>query len=551
MSSMSFTLTPYAIFCAISACIAAFVVILAWQRRSAPAGTALVLLMTAVAVWSMGAAFEYAALGIPAKVFFSKILYIGVLSTPVFFFLFALQYSHLNKWVTKRNIFLLFVIPFITCIMTLTNELHGLIWSGFILISGDQNYLIYEYGFWYWIGVNGYSYILMFVGMTILIWGATRLPSHSRSQATLVIIATLLPLVVSVLYEANLISVPGLEPTIFAMVLSGVIFVWAISYFYLLDLAPLARHTLIETMSDGMLVLDENYRVIDVNPAVQHLLKLTSSIQLKNKAEEVFKPWPDLLQRLHETKNERIEIVLNTSHNSFLEIILSPLQDEQGSLIGILLVLRNITDRKRAEDEIKIANERLSAQLAKVESLQAILREQVIRDALTGLFNRRYLDESLGNELAHAKREGKPVSILMMDIDHFKELNDAYGHKAGDQMLKAISRFLLSGVRQSDMVCRYGGEEFTIIMPGASLEDAKYRAETFVSEFRDLQVFREEQQLKSTISVGVAIFPEHGKTSDELIQAADTALYMAKKAGRNRVAVKPLVLDQEDISQTD
>ena len=534
MYSMSFTFTPYAIFCAISACIASFVALLAWQRRSAPAGTALVLLMTAVAVWSMGMAFEYAALGIPAK---------------VFFFLFALQYSHLNKWVTKRNIILLFVIPIITYLMALTNELHGLIWSGFIPVSGDQNLLVYEYEFWYWIGVIGYSYILMFVGMAILIWGATRLPSHSRSQATLVIVATLLPLVVNVLYQANLISVPGLEPTIFAMVLSGVIFVWAISNFYLLDLAPLARHTLIETMSDGMLVLDENYRVIDVNPAVQHLLKLTSSIQLKNKAEEVFKPWPDLLQRLHETKNERIEIVLNTSHNSFLEIILSPLQDEQGSLIGILLVLRNITDRKRAEDEIKIANERLSAQLAKVESLQAILREQVIRDSLTGLFNRRYLDESLGNELAHAKREGKPVSILMMDIDHFKELNDSYGHKAGDQMLKAISRFLLSGVRQSDMVCRYGGEEFTIIMPGASLEDAKYRAETFVSEFRDLQVFREEQQLKSTISVGVAIFPEHGKTSDELIRAADTALYMAKKAGRNRVAVMPLVLDQEDISQ--
>jgi diguanylate cyclase (GGDEF)-like protein len=183
-------------------------------------------------------------------------------------------------------------------------------------------------------------------------------------------------------------------------------------------------------------------------------------------------------------------------------------------------------------------NEYLRLKLTEIETLQAHLRERAIRDSLTGLFNRRYLDETFERELARAKRDSYAISVLMIDIDHFKRLNDTFGHKAGDQVLKALGDFLLTGVREGDIVCRYGGEEFLIIMPGVHLKDAQVRAESICQGFSTLAVNYEEKELHSTISIGVAIFPQHGSTSDEIIRAADTAMYIAKQAGRNTVCVK-------------
>jgi diguanylate cyclase (GGDEF)-like protein len=173
--------------------------------------------------------------------------------------------------------------------------------------------------------------------------------------------------------------------------------------------------------------------------------------------------------------------------------------------------------------------------------LREKLRYQSIRDPLTGLFNRRYLDESLDRELPRAIRKHRSLGVIMLDVDHFKKFNDMFGHDAGDTVLKELGDHLAKCIRREDLACRYGGEEFTLILPESSLEDTRRRAEELRKTFQQLSVKHRSIVLgKVTLSLGVAAFPEHGTTSVDLLAAADAALLRAKREGRNRVLVAEL-----------
>ncbi len=170
--------------------------------------------------------------------------------------------------------------------------------------------------------------------------------------------------------------------------------------------------------------------------------------------------------------------------------------------------------------------------------LHETLRSQSIRDPLTGLFNRRYMEESLDREMRRARRGGHAVGVIMLDLDHFKALNDTRGHEAGDEMLRATASLLQRSIRAEDIACRYGGEEFVLILPEVSLDDAAQRAESIRLAARVLRVpFHRQVIGPLTLSAGVAVFPDHGPSSDALLRAADAALYQAKARGRDRVAV--------------
>lgn len=202
-----------------------------------------------------------------------------------------------------------------------------------------------------------------------------------------------------------------------------------------------------------------------------------------------------------------------------------------------LWTLIDITDHYRIEEAARLANDHLLTQLSENRRLQEALREQAIRDPLTTLFNRRYLDETLEREISRAIREGYPVAILMIDIDHFKRLNDTYGHLAGDEVLKALANQLRASARHEDIFCRFGGEEFAIVLPRMPLEVAFTRAEAWRGIFADTCIRFGEFELRATLSAGIAAFPDHGRARDALIDAADHALYRAKELGRNRTVI--------------
>jgi diguanylate cyclase (GGDEF)-like protein/PAS domain S-box-containing protein len=178
--------------------------------------------------------------------------------------------------------------------------------------------------------------------------------------------------------------------------------------------------------------------------------------------------------------------------------------------------------------------------------LREALRTQSVRDALTGLYNRRYLEEVLEREVRRAARSAQSLGILMIDLDHFKNFNDTYGHDAGDAVLRETGQFLARGVRAEDFVCRFGGEEFVVILPTADMNSSQARGERLRSKMRELTVMHQGRSLGMiTISIGVASFPQHGTSPKELMAAADAALYEAKRGGRDRVAVASAVAVEE------
>ena len=181
--------------------------------------------------------------------------------------------------------------------------------------------------------------------------------------------------------------------------------------------------------------------------------------------------------------------------------------------------------------------EHIGLALANLE-LRETLHSQSVRDLLTGLFNRRYLEESLQREVSRAKRSKRPLGIVMLDLDNFKPFNDTLGHEAGDNVLREVGHFLQRHVRGDDIACRYGGEEFTLILPETSLEVIRARAEQLRERIKQLQVGYHGQLLGPlTVSLGVAILPDHGTSGEAVLHAADAALYRAKAEGRDRVVV--------------
>ena len=183
--------------------------------------------------------------------------------------------------------------------------------------------------------------------------------------------------------------------------------------------------------------------------------------------------------------------------------------------------------------------EQIALALANLK-LREALHSQAIRDPLTGLFNRRYMEETLERELRRAGRRKVPLGIIMFDLDHFKKFNDSFGHPAGDVVLREIGAFLQTCVRAEDIACRYGGEEFLVILPEASLKDTLKRAEQLRKGIKRLHVRYHDQALGAvTVSLGAAVFPDHGSTTEAILRVADDALYRSKQEGRDRVVSAP------------
>ncbi len=209
----------------------------------------------------------------------------------------------------------------------------------------------------------------------------------------------------------------------------------------------------------------------------------------------------------------------------------------QGETLGMLHVQDGPRDVPESEQRLAATlAEHVGMAVANLR-LRERLRIQSIRDSLTGLFNRRYLEESLDRELRRAARRNRPLGIMMIDLDHFKRFNDEHGHEAGDALLREMGAFLTKRTRDEDIACRYGGEEFIVILPEASLEVTCQRAELLRQEVKSLRVLVRERTLEGvTLSLGVVVSPDHGTTAAEVLRAADQALYRAKAEGRDRAA---------------
>ena len=219
----------------------------------------------------------------------------------------------------------------------------------------------------------------------------------------------------------------------------------------------------------------------------------------------------------------------------WIETVSVPVFDDDGTHIGYFGITRDSTERKRAEHALREANQQLEVQLQHIHELHEQMREQAIRDDLTGVHNRRHFVAVAEHELERARRHGAMLSLVMMDIDHFKNVNDAHGHLCGDVALKAVGSMLSATTRVGDLACRLGGEEFAVLLVGTGHDGAVERAEQWRATFAEMTIIADGTALKLTASFGVATFPEQADSLVELLKVADTRMYRAKSLGRDRV----------------
>jgi diguanylate cyclase (GGDEF)-like protein/PAS domain S-box-containing protein len=217
---------------------------------------------------------------------------------------------------------------------------------------------------------------------------------------------------------------------------------------------------------------------------------------------------------------------------------LIPILDDAGAVTRLIGISRDITDRKQAEVALQKVNEQLSMQLAEIEKLHDELREQSIRDPLTGLFNRRVMQEMFEREFSRARRENNPLSVIMLDMDDLKSINDTYGHQTGDIAIQRLTNLFQTMIRKEDVACRYAGDEFVVLLNNTEPLEAMKR----VQEWRDALIGQgvdagESGQFTVQFTAGIASFPIHGQTMEEIVNYADVALYRAKSQGRNRTIV--------------
>lgn len=290
--------------------------------------------------------FETAAPTIAYKIFWSKLEYSGGAATPVLFLIFVLRFTGRDKFLTTRNILLLFLIPAFTWALALTNSRHNLVWSGFSTISQKTNLMEYYHGIWFWLGYITYSYILLFISALLLLIFIMRQSKTFRSQAWIVLTGGLFPWVVSLIYLFGVSPVPGLDLTPFSITLSGTLAAYAILNFRFLDLVPVARETLVEILPMGIIALDSKNRIQDINEAAKAFLGISKknviglAVSTSGASETLL-----LNAAIDETPVDRIETRFNDELKTF-RIVKQAIKNQPGSR---LVIIRDITENTRAE----------------------------------------------------------------------------------------------------------------------------------------------------------------------------------------------------------
>lgn len=513
----------------VAALISLWVAWVSWRRQGVPGSKVLALAMLFSAGWTLASAIEAAVVGQSAKVLFSKIAYIGFTPTAVLLLTFVFVYSRQVKVRGFATIFALWFIPMVTLALAWTNELHGLIWTGYTPGSQAENVLIYHHGPWFWVH-TAYLYVVGIIINVFLVRMYIKAARPYRNQILMMALSSFFPAVAGAIYLLDINPVPGLDWTPVSMAGTGMAFAWCIVRLNLLDLVPVARETLIEQIRAGIVVLDRQGRVVDINPTARTLLGLNSGHEVGKHASVTLPAEITALESEGQT-----EMHLEREDVRQVEVRITNLLEASGEKNGKLILLYDITSRKSAERELQEANQRLLAQVEEIQGLKEKLREESIRDPLTGLYNRRYLEEMLVREISRSNRQHKPVSFMLLDADNFKHINDEYGHLCGDEVLKELAAMILEHTRREDIVCRFGGDEFIIILPGTSLSIAAARAESLRGKFAAKKIQVRDQVITATFSVGVASYPKNGSTSDAVIRACDDALYLAKAKGTNRI----------------
>lgn len=402
----------------LSSLISFFTATRAWLRREVPAARTLALTLACAAAWILFDGLELAATNLPTTVFFAQMAYPFRLFTMVLLFRFSLEFTGQGHRVTRRLMILLSIIPIVAVLITFTNQWHHLNWSKTVWMA-DLNMVFYERGPWFWVQVT-YIYGLFMLTCGILLRNSFRQRSLFRLQSLSVVVAALVPIASNAVYLLRLGPYPALDLTSIAFFVTGVLLNFSMTRFRFLDLMPLARHIVVEKMAEGVIILDSQYRVVDINPAALALLDLPKVEPGQVDWLPAWFPFPD--QAFAETERGI------STPNRELNVHCAPLTESGGTLhLGWLILVRDITERVRSESAMRALNDSLESQViqrtAEIkqehERTDAILHS--IADALVTIDLAHcvtYVNDPFLKLTGYAPEQilGQPITLLGLDI---------------------------------------------------------------------------------------------------------------------------------------
>lgn len=525
-------LQPHAIVYIIIFFCASSLFLLAWPRRRTFGGNFFLLHLVSLVIWDLGLIIEAESKIISNKIFWSQFSYIGLVFVTPLLYLFLVAYTTQEK-VSLRTIIPVMIIPVVVLAGAWTNSMHHLLWPWFAWGAIQYNILSYGHGILFYVNII-FIYFLVAFGMTMLIRAIPHHQAPFRSQLLVILIAFIFPIISGFMYVFNIEPVRGMDISIFGFLLTNIVLAFGFIHYSLLDLVPVANDNVVKHLQDGMIVVDWRNRVVMINQIAMDLLALPDANYLGKDLREVF---PEGFDHDHFLNTQKpVELALTKPQPRYLDLRSSPLVSNPTTSPGRLLILRDITPQKEAEIKLSKANRDLKTQLHKINGLQEQLRDQALHDSLTGLFNFRGMDELLEGLLEKCKLQNQNFCLMVMDIDHFKRVNDVFGHQAGNHLLQEYGKFIRAVIRKDDFACRFGGDELLLGFQGMPLEIALSKAEEIRLGIKKIVLEKNQSRIFTTVSIGIAFHPENGKTIKELISAADQAMYDAKEKGRDAVA---------------
>jgi PAS domain-containing protein len=364
-------ITSFAILLFVSAGILCLLAAVVWRWRASRSAMPLFLLLVAVIEWTLALALETAATGVSNKIFWSTVEYVGITSSPLLFLIFVLEYTHLEKGLTRKNLALLSTIPLVTFGLAATNQWHHLIWTSFTPTNDGRNLMIYGHGPWFWVLV-AYVYVVLSTGTLLLFWNVFRSRDVYRRQAVVIVLASILPWLGNILYVSGRGPFPGEDLTPVAFGLTGVLLTVNMRRFRFLDLVPVARDTIIETMRDGVVVLDSQDRIVDINPSAQKLIGINASY-IGQTMGVALASSPVLVETCLSKPESPVEICLDGTPPHYLEVRVWPVRDRRQQATGRLILLRDVTARKQADEERERLVFELQNALVSVKTLRGLL----------------------------------------------------------------------------------------------------------------------------------------------------------------------------------
>lgn len=489
---------------------------LADRSMRPPAGFYLSLLSILIAWWCFTQWTSLLWINQDYRLFLAKLQYIAVCFVPVFWLFTALSFSGYYHFV-KRWRLALCAIPLITLVLAFTNEFHHLVWQSFTVTPGDIRLQI-DYGDWFQVS-TAYAYTMVLAGTLIM---SFRIGLTRRFWPQL-LISVFAPFVV---IGVNLPFIMGwdwlpIDPTPTGFAIANVMVALAIRS-NLFMVVPVARRSTMDSISDGVIVIDDLGKVADRNPAAEKIFgahALQTGTQLSDFLPADIQLDQEIAQEIH------------TFDGRWLDLRTTKVVDHNDHVLGQVVLVRDVTIERDTQESLIRTQEAL-------QTLNKRLAELAQTDELTGLANRRRLFEALEKEWARSTRYGRPLSLIVLDFDYFKTVNDSYGHQTGDAVLASVSSVLRNIVRPQDLVARQGGEEFAVLLPETAAPAAAEVAARIHSALASIEHDGGEGKVfHVTASLGVATRNEGDPGPDTLMAHADQAMYHSKNTGRNRISI--------------